>query len=50
MNWLINFIWDYFKCKKCIEYEERQKELHILVLNLLKTQNEILQYINDKSG
>ena len=45
MDWIINFIWDYFKCKECEKYKEREEELNILVKDLLKTQNEILEYL-----
>jgi hypothetical protein len=46
MEWIMNIVHDYFKCRKCVEYEERQKELYILVEDLIKTQNKILKYIN----
>tara|TARA_R100001591_G_scaffold100264_1_gene106672 strand:+ start:697 stop:846 length:150 start_codon:yes stop_codon:yes gene_type:complete len=46
MNWVINFIWDYFKCKECDEYKKREEELRKLVCDLLKTQNELLNYLN----
>ena len=46
MEWIINFVWDYFKCKECVKYETTQKELVSLVKDLLKTQKEILKYID----
>ena len=46
MDWIISFIWDYFKCKECDKYKNTQKELISLVNDLLKTQKEILKYID----
>tara|TARA_R110002167_G_scaffold316492_1_gene522153 strand:- start:551 stop:700 length:150 start_codon:yes stop_codon:yes gene_type:complete len=48
MKWIMNIVHDYFKCRKCVEYEERQKEFVFLVQDLIRTQNKILKYI-DKS-
>ena len=51
MNWIINFIWDYFKCPKCDKYKQREDEILKLVEDLVKTQTEIIEYLNlDKSG
>ena len=46
MNWLVKIFWDYFPCEKCTYKKEVNKELIILVNDLLKTQNEILKYID----
>jgi len=48
MEWIISFIWDYFKCKECDTYKRREQELVFLVQDLIRTQNELLKYI-DKS-
>ena len=34
MEWVINFIWDYFKCKECDKYKLREQELLCLVEQL----------------
>jgi len=46
MNWIINFIWDYFKCPTCDKYKQREEEVLKLVQDLVKTQTEILEYLN----
>ena len=46
MDWIINFIWDYFKCKECEKIKNREQELIFLVQDLLRTQNELLEYLN----
>tara|TARA_R110000744_G_scaffold2468_1_gene9937 strand:- start:505 stop:663 length:159 start_codon:yes stop_codon:yes gene_type:complete len=40
---------DYFKCEKCKYKKEVNKELVNLVNDLLKTQREILKYIDLKT-
>jgi len=49
MDWIINFIWDYFKCKECDKYQLREQELLGLVNQLIKSQNELLEYMKLKS-
>ena len=46
MEWLMRIVWDYFKCPKCHIYKQREIEIQRLVDDLLKTQKEILKYIN----
>jgi len=46
MNWIINFIWDYFpSCKACKKHEEERREILKMIEELLKTQNECLEYM-----
>ena len=45
MNWIINFINDYFHCKECEKYNDREIELRKLIKQLIDTQNELLKYI-----
>ncbi len=49
MKWVINFIWDYFKCKECDKYKLREQELLCLVNQLIKSQNELLEFMKVKS-
>ena len=44
----MNIVHDYFKCKECDTYRRREQELVFLVQDLIRTQNELLKYI-DKS-
>ena len=48
MNWLMTIFWDYFPCAngKCKYEKDVNKELIVLVNDLLKTQNEILKFID----
>ncbi len=46
MNWLMTIIWDYFPCEKCKYEKDVNKELIVLVNDLLKTQKEILKFID----
>jgi len=48
MDWIINYIWDYFKCKECDKYKKREQELIFLVQDLLRTQNELLEFLDKK--
>ena len=50
MNWLKLWIMDYFKCEKCKYKKEVNKELVNLVNDLLKSQNEILKFIDLKTN
>lgn len=49
MDWIISFIWDYFKCKECDKFKKREQELVFLVQDLIRSQNELLKYIAIKS-
>ena len=46
MNWLMTIFWDYFPCEKCKYEKDVNKELIVLVNDLLKSQNEILKFID----
>ena len=41
MDWIISF-----KCKECDKFKRREQELLFLVQDLIRTQNELLKYID----
>ena len=45
MQWIINFIYDYFECKHCKEYHDREIQLKTLIKELIDTQTKLLEYI-----
>jgi hypothetical protein len=45
MQWIINFIYDYFECKECEKYHDREMELRKLIRDLIDTQTKLLEYI-----
>jgi len=46
MNWIMKIIWDYFPtCQECKRHQEQRKEMLKMIEDILKTQNECLEYM-----
>ena len=50
MEWVINYIWYYFKCKECDKYKVREQELLSLLEQLLKSQDELIKFMKLKNN